>query len=603
MALNRRSGQRFQASIWPGFVDAMTALLLVLIFVLTIFMVVQSIQTETITGQESELDRLSQEIGSLATALGAEQQRNFELDSELGLAREDLTRARETDAFQSRIIDTLTAEMEGRNADLAAARGRITAFEAQVSGLLADRAAAQEDVATLRGQVETLDSRRDALETALATARDEIDAEQEAARLAAARRDALQAMIADLETERSDQDAALALVQADLQATEAELTEQEAARIVEAEAARRLRGRLETADAELTAMSLALEAQRQAAEDTLTLLAASRAAQEDLDARLMAALVDGEQAAEASQAARSALAEARARLAEEGESADALRQRLADAVAAQRVAEAGLGDALTEQERQAALLAQARATFSELSETSAQDRRRLAALNAQIAEMRGQLGELQSLLNSAAVQDTVAEVQIEALGARLNAALARVASEERQRAELEAAERRRLEQEAQRLENFRSEFFGQLRAILGDQDGVRIVGDRFVFSSEVLFDSGSATLSPAGRADIANVARRLEEVARNIPESIDWVIRVDGHTDNVPVSGAGPFEDNWDLSQARALSVVRYMIDTFGFPPDRLAATGFAEFQPIDPRSTPEARARNRRIELKLTER
>jgi chemotaxis protein MotB len=124
-----------------------------------------------------------------------------------------------------------------------------------------------------------------------------------------------------------------------------------------------------------------------------------------------------------------------------------------------------------------------------------------------------------------------------------------------------------------------------------------------VFSSEVLFDSGSATLSPAGRADIANVARRLEEVARNIPESIDWVIRVDGHTDNVPVSGAGPFEDNWDLSQARALSVVRYMIDTFGFPPDRLAATGFAEFQPIDPRSTPEARARNRRIELKLTER
>ena len=132
---------------------------------------------------------------------------------------------------------------------------------------------------------------------------------------------------------------------------------------------------------------------------------------------------------------------------------------------------------------------------------------------------------------------------------------------------------------------------------------MRVVGDRFVFSSEVLFKPGSADLAPEGQAQIADVVKSLDEVAGKIPPSIDWIIRVDGHTDDVPLSGTGAFKDNWQLSQARALSVVRYMQDSLGFPPQRLAATGFGEYQPLAAGETAEARAKNRRIELKLTER
>ncbi|NBT31491.1 MAG: peptidoglycan-binding protein, partial [Rhodobacteraceae bacterium] len=131
----------------------------------------------------------------------------------------------------------------------------------------------------------------------------------------------------------------------------------------------------------------------------------------------------------------------------------------------------------------------------------------------------------------------------------------------------------------------------------------QIVGDRFVFSSEVLFPPGSADLSEAGKAEIAKVAALLRQIAAGVPEGIDWVIRVDGHTDDVPLSGTGRYRDNWELSQGRALSVVRYMVDNEGIPPNRLAANGFGEFQPINTADTDAARAQNRRIELKLTER
>jgi chemotaxis protein MotB len=142
-----------------------------------------------------------------------------------------------------------------------------------------------------------------------------------------------------------------------------------------------------------------------------------------------------------------------------------------------------------------------------------------------------------------------------------------------------------------------------MREILGEREGVQVVGDRFVFPSEVLFEPGSATLGPEGRAQVARVAAVIREIAGNIPPEIDWILRVDGHTDRVPISPGANFADNWELSQARALSVVRYMIESEGLPADRLAATGFGEFQPVDPGDSPEALARNRRIELKFTER
>jgi chemotaxis protein MotB len=229
--------------------------------------------------------------------------------------------------------------------------------------------------------------------------------------------------------------------------------------------------------------------------------------------------------------------------------------------------------------------------------------KKLALLNQQMMALRSQLGTLQGLLDASAAKDTEANVQLDTLGSQLNAALAQVASEQKKRAELEAAERKRLETENLDLAKFRSEFFGQLSEVLAGRDGVRVVGDRFVFSSEVLFTPGSADLAPEGRAQIAGVVSTLTEVAGQIPPSIDWIIRVDGHTDAIPLSGNGIFADNWELSQARALSVVRFMQDDLGFPPQRLAATGFGEYQPVVPGDTPQDLAQNRRIELKLTER
>ena len=152
------------------------------------------------------------------------------------------------------------------------------------------------------------------------------------------------------------------------------------------------------------------------------------------------------------------------------------------------------------------------------------------------------------------------------------------------------------------LERYRSEFFGQLRDLFEDQNGVLIEGDRLVFSSEVLFESGRARLSRLGESEIAKIALILRGIADEIPSEINWVIRVDGHTDNIPLSGVGAYADNWELSQARALTVVKHMVEVLGIPPSRLAATGFGEFQPISFEDTPEARAQNRRIELIFTE-
>ena len=258
---------------------------------------------------------------------------------------------------------------------------------------------------------------------------------------------------------------------------------------------------------------------------------------------------------------------------------------------------------MTEAEQRLALLATAQAELSTVQAKSAEDARKMAVLNEQLAALRGQLGALQATIDATAARDGDARVQIENLGGQLNSALATVAAEQRRRAELEAAERARLEAEAKNLQSYRSEFFGKLRLLLAGREGVQIVGDRFVFSSEVLFEPGSADLAPAGRAQIASVVGTLQEIIGQIPPEIDWMIRVDGHTDTVPLSGAGKYTNNWELSQGRALSVVLYMVEQLGFPKDRVAATGFGEYRPVALGDSPEARAQNRRIELKLTER
>ncbi len=201
-------------------------------------------------------------------------------------------------------------------------------------------------------------------------------------------------------------------------------------------------------------------------------------------------------------------------------------------------------------------------------------------LNDQIAALRQQLARIEDALKTEEARTKLQNVQIADLGKRLNLALAGKVEE---------------------LARYRSEFFGRLREVLGNRSDIRIVGDRFVFQSEVLFPSGAAELTPDGRAQVAQLGKTLTEIARTIPDTINWILRVDGHTDRVPISTA-QFPSNWELSTARATSVVKQLIDE-GIPPDRLAAAGFGEYQPLDPGNAPAARARNRRIELKLDQR
>jgi len=262
-----------------------------------------------------------------------------------------------------------------------------------------------------------------------------------------------------------------------------------------------------------------------------------------------------------------------------------------------------LSEAADEAERQAALLEIANRRLGEEEAIAAESLRKAEALRLRAENLTGEIQRLQGMLDIAEERDTEARARIESLGQRLNAALANVAAEQKLRADMEEAERLRLEEEARQLQAYRSEFFGELRKVLENREGVRIEGDRFVFSSEVLFESADASLAPAGREQIERVVEILREVAARMPPEIDWVVRVDGHTDDVPFIGGNPtYADNWELSQARALSVVRFMTDELDFPPERLAAAGFGQFHPENPDRTPEARAQNRRIELKLTE-
>ena len=737
MALSRRTGQRFQGSIWPGFVDAMTGLLLVLMFVLTIFMVIQFVLRETISGQETELNTLSAEIAAIAEALGLEQERVKSLETELGTLSSNLSDAETQVAAQSALIAQLTSERDQTANALADANSKITAFEAQVAGLLASQQENLANIQSLENRRDELMSEAEALNLALAQARDEIDVAAEEARRKASEREALEALIASLRKDKADASTTIDEQSQRLEELTTQLSEAEAAKLVSAAAAEELRKRLENSNAELTAMTLALEEQRKKAEDTLTLLAAANAAKDSIEKKLQEALItisamDREQterlesveearkeADQEVQRLQIALAASLARqdemarqleavnnmlnvsntreraqftelsdlqsdlaralldlenqrdatdaanlqrdLAEEriaelenaleqlaGQNEGALKsleQQLAEALAAKVKAE-GERQNLTEDlqaalaarlaadeladerlsalEQREILLAEARKSLGvseDLSEKRANElieaAKQQELLNQQVATLRAELGKLQELLALSEQKDADSQIQLQNLGNRLNAALARAASEERKRRKLEEAERIRLEEEAKKLEeernqladqaqdleNYKSEFFGRLREILAGQEGVKIVGDRFVFSSEVLFEPGAASLSEAGQLEIDKVANILLGVKDSIPDTIEWVIRVDGHTDNIPLSGAGEFRDNWELSQARALSVVRYMVEALQFPANRMAANGFGEFQPVNTDDTPEARAQNRRIEIKLTER
>ena len=205
---------------------------------------------------------------------------------------------------------------------------------------------------------------------------------------------------------------------------------------------------------------------------------------------------------------------------------------------------------------------------------------RIDILNQQIAALRKQLSAIEVALDASESRDKESQAKIADLGSRLNVALA---------------------QKVQELSRYRSDFFGRLREILGTRPGIRIVGDRFVFESQVLFDTGQAAVKPEGATELDKLAAAVIDLEREIPPEIPWVMRVDGHTDKRPIQSP-QFKSNWELSAARAIAVVQYLVSK-GVDPQRLVAAGFGEFQPIDPGDSEDALSKNRRIELKLTER
>ncbi len=631
MALIRRSGARFTANIWPGFVDAMTAILLVLMFVLSIFMIVQSVLRDTISGQNSELILLSKELVAVRNELNLEQSRLLSLnveyerrlldltDVELNLSLQKAENFQLDNSLQEKIsqvsslersLDTLKNELMSVSTQLSenrlafssleklnqetsnklemaledsaerlallsalrleydGAKTKIKDFETKIFALLAKNSANEEKLKTAKLEMGNQTSKRQMAELALANARSEIDQVAERARLSAAKTEALEVLIAkfkadqlvleekneDLTDSLTEQHKNTAVMTKKILEKEKMLAEAAKEKIIEQAAIAALKKRLQDESEEASVLTLALEAEKQKAMDTLALIASAKSIQEELKNRnrnLDEAKTSVEKTLEVK---KLALQEARAQL---------LKQK-------------------------------------SLTKASVMEVARLKNISNGLVE---QILELQGILDASELKEKENEVQIESLGNRLNRALAQVASEQKKRAEMEAKEVERLRLEADDLKNYRSEFFGRLRKILGDKVGIEIVGDRFVFSSEVLFEPGSATLGLDGQIQLSKVALVIREVADDIPKTINWILRVDGHTDIQRLAETSKYSDNWELSQARALSVVKYLINSEGLEPKRLAATGFGEYQPIFRDTSEESLASNRRIELKLTER
>lgn len=359
--------------------------------------------------------------------------------------------------------------------------------------------------------------------------------------------------------------------------------------LIQANLAYRLSGKdasLSALQSELATISSLLGKERDETERLSSALASSndalKQAQDDI-LNLSSALAKSE-ASEASQLAQ--LQALNAQLTAQAARNDSLRQSLDDANQALDEKQIAL---LALQARNQALMTQSTDLSDNLTQTQAalatqeeltqESKLEIERLIAATLTLRNELNELRALLAEKEAQSLADKVTIASLGKSLNEALA---------------------SRVQELQRFKSDFFGRLRDILGSRGDVTIVGDRFIFQSEVLFDQGRASLGEDGSQQLQQIGDALLEISKDIPSDIPWILQVDGHTDDVPV--AGVYADNWQLSTERALSVVRYLID-YGVPADKLAATGYGEFQPIAKGTSIDARRRNRRIELKFTQR
>ena len=559
--LTRRSGERFTANIWPGFVDAMTAILLILMFILSIFMIVQSVLRDTISSQKIELDEQQTELSQLGNNLE-------DLKNELGMLSSEKSKLQTLSNEQKAQLIAQETELQEKinlltrlRNDMKVAETKITDFKSQVASLIAKRLELNEKLKIEKKKTSEEVSNREAAELALAAARDTISQKISKEKMMAASNEALEQLIQKLKLENQSLEnltekkaTELSMVKEKMKAINEDLTDAEKQRVMEQYAIRNLQENLLEKKEELALITLTIEEERKKALETLKLLAASREAQKILK----------EQAAK-------------------------FENKL-------------LGSDNILKEKDLALR-EARLRLSVQEEKAKASMQEVANLTLQTNSLKERLKELTGILDATIEKDFSNNVEIKSLGAKLNAALAKVASEQKIRAQLEEKERRRLETETKNLREYRSVFFGRLKKILGDIEGIDVVGDRFVFSSEVLFDRGSADIGMAGKVQLDTISNVLKDISKKIPKDINWVLRVDGHTDKTPVSQNSVFNDNWELSQARSLSVVKYMINTHKIDPKRMSAAGFGEHQPISFSNSKEALAKNRRIEFKLTER
>jgi chemotaxis protein MotB len=480
--VRRHGGNGLDA--WPGYVDALSTLLMVIIFVLLVFVLAQAFLSVVLTGRDKQLDRVNRQLAEVSDMLSLE-------------------RGHSTDLQQS------IAQL---NRELTAATGARDSLSQQL--------------ASLKDQAERASTDRDTLR---------------------AERDRLAQQLADANLQARSGAARAEQLQNDLTASAQ---------------------RTDVAKQETATVATQLADARQQLGDTNSKLANAQAQLAEMQ-RQMAELDKTVQVNKDTLAAK--LSDL-AKLAEQNRALAALRDSL------EKQAQDAAGRAMTDAQRRAAVETQL-ASEKQLGDSA---KAQIALLNQQVDELKAQLTTVANALDLAKTQGQEKDTQIANLGQKLNMALATKVEE---------------------LQRYRSEFFGKLRDVLANRPGIQIVGDRFVFQSEVLFPVGSAELTPAGVSGITALAITIKDIAAEIPPDIAWILRVDGHTDRQPIKGVGgQFASNWELSAERAITVVKLLIAD-GVPAEHLAATAFGDNQPLDPANTPEAYAKNRRIELRLTDR
>jgi len=614
MARSRRDLRQSSTDIWPGFVDALSTLLLVIIFLLVVFVLGQFFLSQLLEGKDSKLLSLEQAIAELTDQLSLEQDTNSELRRSVAQLTADL--------------QTANADREDSSTNLAEIEAERDDYRDRLITLEEDKKLLAQTLAELRQDLgETDDLEDDLVRTDQLRA--ELEAElEEAKKTIETNKETIEARLAELVQLRRDIDA-LTDVRKGLELDVAEMTtllrEAEKAKTEAAGEIQRLTALLSAAQEESATLQTQVveldqsETERKSLEEQLAeleaLLSTNESDQAEQDQQIQELQTQLQEALSTKESDDDVLAERERRIAELAAQLEATRGR-------PDISEASFEELRRSREALLVELSQIRDRASQLEGrlASEQDRTQLAqreledrairlaellrsvgdanqetetergrardavaqidVLNRQINELRSQLASLEEALDLERTRVEAQKVTIADLGSKLNVALAGKVEE---------------------LSRFRSEFFGRLREILGSRSGVRVVGDRFVFQSEILFPSGADELETSGEDELRALAQSLREISAEIPSELPWVLQINGHTDRRPIRNAN-FPSNWELSAARATTVGKFLIRQ-GIPPERIAVAGFAQYQPLDDRNDEIAYRRNRRIEVKLTTR